>query len=203
MRIQGFGPSRTTLTAPASGRLRARDLQRVAAARCGVQVGDTLVGLDRKRLIVLSRRISRARLLRVNFHSNGVAGAPRRRARCSSPGRPTGRTAAIPVCSSHLPKTCPGGHPGSVVLVLNPHGPAGRRVVYPCAGLLAEGRPTAPGALRRLIGPARATLLSLLDAQLVRRRRAGRSVLYYRTPAGDRLIRAATDNGTDTDTPPG
>jgi DNA-binding transcriptional ArsR family regulator len=104
-------------------------------------------------------------------------------------------------------------------------------VVYPCAGLLAEGRPTAPGALRRLIGPARATLLSLLnnpmsttqlasvtgfaigavgnhlkillDAQLVRRRRAGRSVLYYRTPDGDRLIRAATDNGTNTDTPPG
>jgi DNA-binding transcriptional ArsR family regulator len=99
-------------------------------------------------------------------------------------------------------------------------------VVYPCAGLLAEGRPTAPGALRRLIGPARATLLSLLDhpmstthlvsvtgfaigavgnhlkilldAQLVRRRRAGRSVLYYRTPDGDRLIRAASDN----DTPP-
>ena len=95
-------------------------------------------------------------------------------------------------------------------------------MVYPCAGLLAEGRPTAPGALRRLIGPARATLLSLLDnpmsttqlvsvtgfaigavgnhlkilldAQLVRRRRAGRSVLYYRTPDGDRLIRATTDN---------
>jgi DNA-binding transcriptional ArsR family regulator len=95
-------------------------------------------------------------------------------------------------------------------------------VVYPCAGLLAEGRPTAPDALRRLIGPARATLLSLLDnpmsttqlvsvsgfalgsvgnhlkilfeARLVARRRAGRSVLYYRTPDGDRLIRAtATD----------
>lgn len=92
-------------------------------------------------------------------------------------------------------------------------------VVYPCAGLLAEGRPGAPGALSRLIGPARATLLNLLDnpmsttqlvsvtgfaigavgnhlkilldAQLVRRRRAGRSVLYYRTPDGDRLVRAA------------
>lgn len=104
-------------------------------------------------------------------------------------------------------------------------------VVYPCAGLLAQGRPAAPGALRRLIGPARATLLSLLDnpmsttqlasvtgfaigavgnhlkilldAQLVRRRRAGRSVLYYRTPAGDRLMRATTDNGANTDTPPG
>jgi DNA-binding transcriptional ArsR family regulator len=99
-------------------------------------------------------------------------------------------------------------------------------VVYPCAGLLAEGQRSAPGALRRLIGPARATLLSLLDnpmsttqlvsvtgfalgavgnhlrilldAQLVRRRRAGRSVLYYRTPDGNRLIRATIDN----DTPP-
>ncbi|WP_116949687.1 ArsR/SmtB family transcription factor [Jiangella endophytica] len=93
-------------------------------------------------------------------------------------------------------------------------------IVYPCAGALAEGRRTAPGALGRLIGPARATLLSLLDdpmsttqlvavtgfalgsvgdhlkvlldAQLVRRRRAGRSVLYYRTADGDRLARAAT-----------
>jgi DNA-binding transcriptional ArsR family regulator len=97
-------------------------------------------------------------------------------------------------------------------------------VVYPCAGLLAEGRPTAPDALRRLIGPARATLLGLLDApmsttqlvsvtgyalgavgnhlkvlldaQLVRRRRAGRSVLYYRTPDGDRLLRGASADGT-------
>ncbi len=95
-------------------------------------------------------------------------------------------------------------------------------VVYPCGGLLAEGRPTAPGpALGRLIGPARATLLGLLDspmstthlvsvtgftlgavgnhlkilldARLVNRRRAGRSVLYYRTPDGDRLVRLATD----------
>jgi DNA-binding transcriptional ArsR family regulator len=95
-------------------------------------------------------------------------------------------------------------------------------VVYPCAGLLAEGRSGAPDALSRLIGPARATLLSLLDdpmsttqlasvtgfalgavgnhlkillnAQLVRRRRAGRSVLYYRTPDGNRLVRATTNN---------
>ena len=100
-------------------------------------------------------------------------------------------------------------------------------VVYPCGGLLAEGGTTAPGALRRLIGPARATLLSLLtnpmsttqlvsvtgftlgavgnhlrillDAQLVRRRRAGRSVLYYRTSDGDRLTRI----GTDSDASPG
>jgi DNA-binding transcriptional ArsR family regulator len=98
-------------------------------------------------------------------------------------------------------------------------------VVYPCAGLLAEDRRSAPGALRRLVGPARATLLSLLDspmstthlvsvtgfalgavgnhlrvlldAQLVRRRRAGRSVLYYRTPDGDRLIRATADDPRD------
>lgn len=101
-------------------------------------------------------------------------------------------------------------------------------VVYPCAGLLAEGRPTAPDALGRLIGPARATLLTLLDnpmstthlvsvtgfalgsvgnhlrvlldAQLVRRRRAGRSVLYYRTPDGDRLIRAVTADERKTGT---
>jgi DNA-binding transcriptional ArsR family regulator len=103
-------------------------------------------------------------------------------------------------------------------------------VVYPCDGLLAEGRTTAPGALRRLVGPARATLLSLLNdpmsttqlvsatgftlgavgnhlkillnAQLVRRRRAGRSVLYYRTSDGDRLLHIATDSDTNTDTPP-
>ncbi|MEV4539239.1 hypothetical protein AB0J82_36250 [Asanoa sp. NPDC049518] len=31
----------------------------------------------------------------------------------------------------------------------------------------------------------------LHDAQLVRRRRSGRSVLYYRTADGDRLIAAA------------
>jgi DNA-binding transcriptional ArsR family regulator len=102
-------------------------------------------------------------------------------------------------------------------------------VVYPCAGLLAEGRPTAPDALRRLIGPARAALLTLLDnpmstthlvsvtgftlgavgnhlkvlmdAQLLRRRRAGRSVLYYRTPEGDRLIRTTTSDNETTHTP--
>jgi DNA-binding transcriptional ArsR family regulator len=96
-------------------------------------------------------------------------------------------------------------------------------VVYPCTGVLAEGRPTAPDALRRLIGPARATVLTLLDnpmstthlvsvtgfalgavgnhlkilldAQLVRRRRAGRSVLYYRSPDGDRLIEATAKAG--------
>ncbi|WP_171166969.1 helix-turn-helix transcriptional regulator [Streptomyces sp. I05A-00742] len=93
-------------------------------------------------------------------------------------------------------------------------------VVYPCSGVLTgqEDRP-APHALRALLGPQRAralTLLStpmsttqlvaltglalgsvgrhlkvLLDAGLVRRRRAGRSVLYYRSEAGDQLVEAA------------
>ncbi|MET8330656.1 winged helix-turn-helix domain-containing protein [Streptomyces sp. NPDC005181] len=93
-------------------------------------------------------------------------------------------------------------------------------VVYPCSGVLTgrEARPT-PHALRALLGPQRAralTLLStpmsttqlvaltglalgsvgrhlkvLLDAGLVRRRRAGRSVLYYRSEAGDHLVEAA------------
>jgi DNA-binding transcriptional ArsR family regulator len=35
----------------------------------------------------------------------------------------------------------------------------------------------------------------LLDARLVRRRRAGRSVLYYRSPDGDRLIQATAEVG--------
>lgn len=88
-------------------------------------------------------------------------------------------------------------------------------VVYPCSGLLAGSGSAAPHALRRLLGPTRATLLStldspmsttqlvavtghglgsvgnhlkvLLDADLIVRRRAGRSVLYYRTPTGDAL----------------
>lgn len=94
-------------------------------------------------------------------------------------------------------------------------------VVYPCSGAQAEGHvPPAPAALGRLLGPARASVLVLLDspksttqlvaltgqglgsvgrhlkvlldAQLVRRRRAGRSVLYYRTAAGDVLVSAQT-----------
>lgn len=94
-------------------------------------------------------------------------------------------------------------------------------IVYPCAGPLAEpdGAP-APEALGRLLGPARARVLVLLgapksttqlvaltgqglgsvgrhlkvllDAGLARRRRAGRSVLYYRTEAGDVLVRASS-----------
>ncbi|MFE6696972.1 ArsR/SmtB family transcription factor [Streptomyces sp. NPDC057718] len=93
-------------------------------------------------------------------------------------------------------------------------------LVYPCSGALAEaGRMPVPEALGALIGPARAAVLVLLasplsttqlvaltgqglgsvgrhlrillDAGLVRRRRAGRSVLYFRTEAGDILARGA------------
>ncbi|MEV6115135.1 winged helix-turn-helix domain-containing protein [Streptomyces sp. NPDC052109] len=91
--------------------------------------------------------------------------------------------------------------------------------VYPCTGALAH--PTeraAPSALGALLGPARATVLTLLasplsttqltaltgqglgsvgrhlkvlrEAGLVERRRAGRSVLYGRTAAGDVLVEA-------------
>ncbi|MFD3514972.1 ArsR family transcriptional regulator [Streptomyces sp. NPDC058657] len=95
-------------------------------------------------------------------------------------------------------------------------------VVYPCAGALAEpDGPPALNALGALLGPARARLLGLLaspksttqlvaltglalgsvgrhlkvllDARLVRRRRAGRSVLYYRTEAGDVLVDSQHD----------
>lgn len=100
----------------------------------------------------------------------------------------------------------------------------GRRyaVVYPCSGPLADTSRTAvPEALGRLLGPARAGVLLLLDtpkntsqlvaltgqglgsvgrhlkvlldAGLLRRRRAGRSVLYYRAPAGDVLVAAARE----------
>jgi DNA-binding transcriptional ArsR family regulator len=100
-------------------------------------------------------------------------------------------------------------------------------VVYPCAGVLAEtGRPV-PRALGALLGPGRARILVLLgtpmsttqlvavtglalgsvgrhlkvllDAGLVRRRRAGRSVLYYRTGTGDALAGASgTEAGSAT-----
>ncbi|MBF8187979.1 ArsR family transcriptional regulator [Nonomuraea sp. K274] len=92
-------------------------------------------------------------------------------------------------------------------------------VIYPCSGVLAEpGWEPVPEALGRLLGPTRAAVLVLLatpksttqlvaltgqglgsvgrhlkvllDARLVRRRRAGRSVLYYRTDAGDVLVLA-------------
>ncbi|WP_329257893.1 winged helix-turn-helix domain-containing protein [Actinoallomurus sp. NBC_01490] len=99
-------------------------------------------------------------------------------------------------------------------------------VVYPCAGVLADGDgPGAPQALGRLLGPARAGVLTLLaspksttqlvaltgqglgsvgrhlkillDAGLVTRRRTGRSVLYYRTPAGDTLVTASRGQRPD------
>lgn len=94
-------------------------------------------------------------------------------------------------------------------------------ITYPCHGLLAEPDHPAPQALQRLIGPVRARILVfldspmntsqlvalsghglgtignhlkvLLDARLVRRRRSGRTVLYYRTAAGDHLVTAQRD----------
>jgi DNA-binding transcriptional ArsR family regulator len=92
-------------------------------------------------------------------------------------------------------------------------------VMYPCSGVLAQADPApAPEALGALLGPGRAGVLVLLetpksttqlvaltgqglgsvgrhlkillDARLVQRRRAGRSVLYYRTAAGDILLEA-------------
>ena len=92
-------------------------------------------------------------------------------------------------------------------------------VMYPCSGALAEpGRRTAaPETLGALLGPARAAILMLLvtpksttqlvaltgqglgsvgrhlqilrAAGLLERGRAGRSVLYRRSPAGDLLVR--------------
>ncbi|MGC5361620.1 ArsR/SmtB family transcription factor [Streptomyces sp. DT24] len=92
-------------------------------------------------------------------------------------------------------------------------------VVYPCTGALADPERTrVPDSLGNLLGPARASVLVLLDtpkstthltaltglalgsvgrhlkvlfdAGLIRRRRAGRSVLYFRTEAGDVLVGA-------------
>ena len=95
-------------------------------------------------------------------------------------------------------------------------------VMYPCCGVLAqpEGLPAAD-PLGALLGPGRAAILILLDspksttqlvaltgqalgsvgrhlkvllqAGLVTRRRAGRSVLYYRTAAGDTVVSASGD----------
>ena len=99
-------------------------------------------------------------------------------------------------------------------------------IIYPCTGALADTpAPPRTRALARLIGPARATVLDqlteprstsqlvaltgyslgsvgdhlkvLLDAELVQRRRSGRSVLYYRTPLGDGL--ASPTDGSQTD----
>ncbi len=105
-------------------------------------------------------------------------------------------------------------------------------VVYPCAGALAEpDRPPAPEALGALLGRGRARVLVLLDAprstthlvaltglplgsvgrhlkvlldaRLVRRRRAGRSVLYYRTESGDVLVDSQGDGATGDRAPAG
>ncbi|MGP4099672.1 ArsR family transcriptional regulator [Nonomuraea sp. KM90] len=89
-------------------------------------------------------------------------------------------------------------------------------VVYACSGALLGGEDPVPRALGRLLGPGRAGVLVLLDspksttqlvamtgqglgsvgrhlkvlldAGLVRRRRAGRSVLYWRTELGHALV---------------
>lgn len=93
---------------------------------------------------------------------------------------------------------------------------------YPVAGHLAGRRP-APRALSRLLGARRAVLLTSLDspmsttqlavvtgypapsvhdhltvlrdAGLVDKRRSGRSVLYWRTPAGDHLCHLSGPDG--------
>jgi DNA-binding transcriptional ArsR family regulator len=99
-------------------------------------------------------------------------------------------------------------------------------VVYPCSGVLAEADHAAtPETLAALLGPARAGILVLLDtpksttqlvaltgqglgsvgrhlkilldADLVGRRRAGRSVLYQRTAVGQDLVEAQP-NGAGT-----
>ncbi|MFI5676725.1 ArsR/SmtB family transcription factor [Streptomyces cellulosae] len=93
-------------------------------------------------------------------------------------------------------------------------------VVYACAGVLADpGGRTVSASLGALLGPARASMLVLLgsplstsqlvavtgqglgsvgrhlkvllEAGLVERRRAGRSVLYSRTAAGEVVVRAS------------
>ncbi len=92
-------------------------------------------------------------------------------------------------------------------------------VMYPCSGTLANpDSVAAPETLAALLGPARAAILVMLgtpkttsqlvvltgqglgsvgrhlkilwDAGLLHRRRAGRSVLYYRSEAGDLLVSA-------------
>jgi DNA-binding transcriptional ArsR family regulator len=96
-------------------------------------------------------------------------------------------------------------------------------VMYPCSGALARpDSAAAPETLAALLGPARAAILALLgtpktttqlvaltgqrlgsvgrhlrilwDAGLLHRRRAGRSVLYYRSEAGDLLVAIQNDD---------
>lgn len=91
-------------------------------------------------------------------------------------------------------------------------------LIYPASGALADGTasPTPAEPLARLLGPLRAIVLTelatpkstsqlvaltgkglgsvgghlrvLREANLVARRRSGHSVLYYRTPLGDRIV---------------
>jgi DNA-binding transcriptional ArsR family regulator len=97
-------------------------------------------------------------------------------------------------------------------------------LAYPCSGVLADpAGAAAPQTLAALLGPARAAILVLLgtplsttqlvaltgqrlgsvgghlrilrEAGLLQRRRAGRSVLYYRTEIGDRLVDAGHKKG--------
>jgi DNA-binding transcriptional ArsR family regulator len=103
-------------------------------------------------------------------------------------------------------------------------------LVYPCAGALADpGGPAVPEGLGALLGTGRARVLVLLDsplstsqlvaltgqglgsvgrhlrvlrdARLVERRRAGRSVLYGRTGAGEVLVAAQRTRSADRDGP--
>ncbi|GAA4599901.1 DNA-binding transcriptional ArsR family regulator [Actinoplanes octamycinicus] len=97
--------------------------------------------------------------------------------------------------------------------------PARYALTYRCSGILAESGRVVPGALGRLLGQGRARVLVeleqpkstsqlvaitgmglgsvgghlrvLLEAGLVGRRRAGRSVLYARSGAGEAVVRAA------------
>lgn len=96
-------------------------------------------------------------------------------------------------------------------------------VIYPSSGTLAGSAAPSPAALTRLLGPGRAVILAALDAPrstsqlvaitgyglgsvgghlavlrdagLVSRRRAGRTVLYSRTPLGNRLLDAKPGKG--------
>jgi DNA-binding transcriptional ArsR family regulator len=96
-------------------------------------------------------------------------------------------------------------------------------IIYPCSGALADvDATTAPEPLARLLGANRALVLVLLDAPkstthlvaltnttlgsvgrhlkvlldagLIGRRRSGKSVLYYRTAAGDVLVNSASES---------
>ncbi|RBY96010.1 transcriptional regulator [Blastococcus sp. TF02-8] len=99
------------------------------------------------------------------------------------------------------------------------HLPDRYALVYPVSGVLAGGPTPLPDALVRLLGASRARILArlgsprststltaetglplgsvgghlrvLLDAGLLERRRSGREVLYWRSPAGEAVVEAA------------